>query len=287
MCTAVPATSGSNKRRIGCVVMAAGQAVRFGSDKLMADWLGQPLYAHTLSVLPKEILAHIVVVSRSEEILQAAAECGYEPVLNEHPEAGPGRTVRLGLGHMPAVDAVLFCVCDQPELQRHSLEKLVCTYAGGIRAASFDGRRGNPVIFPAALLPELRMLKDHQGGSTVIRRHGQLLTICETGCCRELLDVDTPADLAALRDLDYLLLDGPGSETMLAEAGSLLSGAGIPAAAAGSMDPQEVEQLTRSPRTLLLWSGDCSAAEVAGRLAPQIQTFLPARGLQAVQTMDK
>ena len=35
---------------VGCVIMASGRAVRFGSNKLLADFGGSPLIAQALDV---------------------------------------------------------------------------------------------------------------------------------------------------------------------------------------------------------------------------------------------
>ena len=61
------------------------------------------------------------------------------------------------------------------------------------------GVRGNPCIFPARFFPELMALEGDHGGSTVIRRHEDALTLFEISP-DELRDVDTPMALAALRD---------------------------------------------------------------------------------------
>lgn len=256
--------------------MAAGAAQRFGANKLLASWRGAPLYRHALAALPEDCLTRTVVVSGSPEILRAAAERGFEAVQNDCPEAGPGRTIRMGLSHLPPVDACLFTVCDQPELQPHTFRQLAGTYQGGIRAAAFQGRRGNPVIFPASLFGELLQLPDSKGGSAVLNRHAAALTLSECGCRRELTDVDTPAELQALADLQHLLVTGPGAGRLLAQAAARLpawaaaalkAGTADPAAAVlGDLDTGLAERLLARPDTLLLWSDDCTAEDVRQRL---------------------
>ena len=41
---------------VGCVIMASGRAVRFGSDKLLADFGGAPLIARSAQLLKKEFI---------------------------------------------------------------------------------------------------------------------------------------------------------------------------------------------------------------------------------------
>lgn len=255
--------------------MAAGQSVRFGSDKLLADWRGRPVFAHTLANLPVDLLERIVVVAHTPRILAAARERGFVTVLNERPQDGPGRTIRLGLDRLPDMDACMFTVCDQPELQPNSLRRLICSYEGGIRALAFDGRRGSPVIFPAALFHELRRLPDSRGGSDVIRSHPDMLELCECGCIRELLDVDTPAQFEALTRLEHLLIEGPHSQAMLDAALAMLPqalAAGLqedpcgPAAAAYDETCGSVRRAGASEGTLVLWSGDIGISDICDRL---------------------
>lgn len=271
-----PVNSGSGRKlRIGCALMAAGQAVRFGTNKLLVDWRGRPVYAHMLSALPADLLTRIVVVSGTPEILLAAADRGFDVVYNDRPQDGPGRTIRLGLERLTDMDACLFSVCDQPELQPHSLRQLVLSYTGGIRALAFDGQRGNPVIFPAELFDALRCLPDGKSGGAVLRRHPEMLQLSECGCRRELLDMDTPQDLAALKNLQHLVLAGPGAAELLGEALSMLprnlacslrSHASVPAALRSELPARDLRQLVSAPETLLLWSQDTAAAAVCDRL---------------------
>ena len=43
-----------NTLKIGCVVMAAGNAARFGENKLAATVNGKPLIEHALDAIPRE-----------------------------------------------------------------------------------------------------------------------------------------------------------------------------------------------------------------------------------------
>lgn len=267
--------------------MAAGLAARFGSDKLLASWRGRPLYEHLFAALPASDFARTVVVSVHPEILAAGAARGFVPVMNRHPEKGPGRTVRLGLRRLTDMDACLFAVCDQPELQRSSLRRMLCSYRDGILAAAFGGRRGNPVLFPSSLFPQLLHLPDAQGGSAVIRANREILSLHEVGCRRELADVDTTAQLQALANLRYLLIDGPQAEKLLLSAEQLLPDGirsrlrnlpdGPAARPLGSLPAETARRLLSLPETLLLTEGDCGPEEVAQRMR-EISTALEAGG---------
>ena len=186
---------------IGCIVMAAGCAMRFGTNKLKAVLDGKSLILRALEAVPRDDFGAVTVVTQYPEIRQLAQERGFTAVVNTKPELGLSHTIALGLQTMPRMDAVLFQVADQPLLKRESVAGLVAFYRrhpDDIAALGHDGARGNPCIFPAAFFPELLALRGDHGGSTVIRQHQDKLLLWEVPP-QELTDVDTPETLAALR----------------------------------------------------------------------------------------
>ena len=87
-----------NKPKIGCVVMAAGNARRFGENKLAAQLRGRSLILRALEAVPSGLVT--VVVSQYTEILSLAGEYGFEAVWNDQPDLGLRRSVRLGLARL-------------------------------------------------------------------------------------------------------------------------------------------------------------------------------------------
>ena len=80
---------------VGCVIMASGRAVRFGSNKLLADFGGAPLIVRALDAAETPALAARVVVTRSPEVAELACKAGVKAILHSLP--GRNDTVRLGL----------------------------------------------------------------------------------------------------------------------------------------------------------------------------------------------
>ena len=186
------------RRKIGCVVMAAGNARRFGRNKLEEHVGGVRIIRRALEAVPRGELVRVVVVSQYAEIETLAAEYGFLAVHNGDPGAGLSHTVALGLAALADCDAVLFQVADQPLLRRESVGRLIALWREHpekIAAVSGGGRRGNPCLFPARFFPELLALTGDCGGSRVIRQHEDELMLLEVDA-RELADVDTPQALA-------------------------------------------------------------------------------------------
>lgn len=187
--------------RLGCVVMAAGRASRFGANKLTAAVDGVSLIRRALDAVPADRLSAVAVVTGYDAVAAEAARSGFAVVRNDCPDAGVSRTVRLGVEALEKdCDAILFLVADQPLLRRDTVAKVADTWRAHpdcIAGAAAGGVRGNPCIFPAAFFPELKALTGDTGGSAVIRRHPEAVVLVEAPA-EQLTDVDTPEALAAL-----------------------------------------------------------------------------------------
>lgn len=214
---------------------------RFGGNKLHGEINGVSMIDRALDTLSASGARHVAVVSADGRILSAARRHGFIGVDNAAPEEGISRSIRIGIDALGDMDALMFMVADQPMLSPGSLIRLAAAHRQTpdcIAALSFNGKRGNPVIFPSDLFGELRALNGDTGGSAVIARHPERLILVETAR-EELLDID---DRSALEEVNrqalYPRLDirlyttdkcfGPGISHLLRlvmEQGSLRSAA--------------------------------------------------------------
>lgn len=187
--------------KIGCVLMAAGNASRFGDNKLDKELFGKSLIDRALECLCGQDFYKVCVVSQYEEVMKKAQELSFTPVKNVHPDFGISHTIKLGIDALSDCDAIMFMVSDQPLLKKESVEAMVDFYkenSNFIVGMSYKGVRGNPCIFPKEFFPELLRLKEDHGGNTVIRLHEDRLKLFEAMHPDELSDIDTKEDLRAL-----------------------------------------------------------------------------------------
>lgn len=187
--------------KLGCVVLAAGNASRFGSNKLLADLEETSLIRRTLDAIPAGVFDTVTVVTQYPEIMRFAEDYHFSAVYNDRPDLGLSRSVALGLTEVQTFDGTAFVVSDQPLLRRQSVESLVNFWRAApqsIVALGHGGVRGNPCIFPARFYPELMALKGDVGGAAVIRAHEGCLRLLEA-TREELTDVDTPEALEQLK----------------------------------------------------------------------------------------
>ena len=186
--------------KIGCVLLAAGAGKRFGGGKLLHEVEGEPMIARALRLYASIPFAARVCVARREDrtIQTLAQKSGCNVAINPDPERGVGTSVSIGTETVllleRELEGILYAVSDQPYLTPESVLRLMDAFAkhpDRIVSLSYQGTRGNPVIFPLSCWSELMQLREDVGGGAVLRRHPQMLLLVEAGSARELEDVDT------------------------------------------------------------------------------------------------
>ena len=189
--------------KLGCVIMAAGNARRYGQNKLAAQLRGRSLILRALEAVPAKELEAAVVVTQYPEVMDLAEAFRFAAIRNEHPDWGISHTIALGLTALRRCDGVMFLVSDQPLLKRESVAALAQFWKqqpDKLAALAHSGIRGNPCVFPARFFPELLELTEDHGGNTVIRKHEGDLRLLEVPE-EELADVDTAEALEKIQKI--------------------------------------------------------------------------------------
>lgn len=188
------------------ILLAAGSARRFGSNKLLRPVNGKPLYAHGLAALlaaaKMRPAADVTVVSRTPEILAAARAAGAKAVESPLSEQGLSFTIKAALDALEPLaegDYLLFAVADQPYLTAASVAALLEKAAPPTRGATlcFGEKVGSPTLFSASLAKDLRALEGDRGGRAVLRALGGECLRVQAKSARELEDIDLPEQLPA------------------------------------------------------------------------------------------
>ena len=129
--------------RIAAVVLAAGEASRFGSPKQRV------LLPRVLRRLRKTSVDEIVVVEGAYELTVEDARVARCPEWAR----GPGASLRCGLAALTDdIDAAVVVLADGPTLSPQAVDRVVAEWGshGGIVAASYEGARGHPLILGRA-----------------------------------------------------------------------------------------------------------------------------------------
>ena len=111
---------------IGCVIMASGLGKRFGGNKLLCDFHGEPMIQRILDATGAVPFAGRVVVTRYPEVAQICQLQRISCVLHDLPLRSD--TVRLGVERLsadcPELDGILFAAADQPRLKAERIAAL-------------------------------------------------------------------------------------------------------------------------------------------------------------------
>jgi molybdenum cofactor cytidylyltransferase len=166
-------------RLIAGILLAAGQSTRFGRQKLLESWRGEPLVRKTARCFLEAGLRPLVaVVSLDPRLVDALAGLPLTTVENAHPEMGISRSIALGLKALPeATDAALIGVADQPYLTAEAIDELIGAFSPGrIVVPRWGDHRGNPPVFDRRFFAELLALDGDHGGQRVVAAHADAVT---------------------------------------------------------------------------------------------------------------
>ena len=200
----------SKRTRVVAVVLAAGEGRRMGGPKALLPLGGTTFLATACRSFDRPGVAAVVAVLGAEAARVregVAIPEGVSVVVNERWREGMLTSVWAGLDAAEALsaDAVLLHPVDNPLVEPATIDAVLAALAGGaaIAVPSHGGRRGHPAGFARSVFPDLRAAPLEGGARAVLAARPELVVHLPAGpdC---LVDVDTAADLAALRG------SGPG-----------------------------------------------------------------------------
>lgn len=182
---------------IGCIIMASGHSARFGSNKLLQNFQGQPLIQYILNS-SRDIFAQRVVVTRYSKIAKLCEEQGIPYLLHDKPFLND--TIRLGMAYLQSSDFLgyAFCTSDQPFLRWQSVSQLCSSFMQtpyAIQRLAYGQSPGNPMIFPAEFASELACLPQDKGGGLIAKKYPERVRLVQVQDKYELFDIDTVRDL--------------------------------------------------------------------------------------------
>jgi molybdenum cofactor cytidylyltransferase len=183
------------------ILLAAGSATRFGSDKLLHSLPHEVPIAiqaarHLKAVFSERVLA--VVRPESVQLKEFLEKENCQVVVCENAAEGMGASLACAVRAAHDAEGFLVALADMPFIRSSTIAAVRDALVAGapLAAPYFRARRGHPVGIAAKFRRELEALEGDEGARKVVAANEKSLLKIPVGDPGVLRDIDTPGDLA-------------------------------------------------------------------------------------------
>ncbi len=186
------------------IILAAGEAKRFGRMKQLLDYHGDPFVRAVAKTALASGLSPVVAVTGANAQIVEIALQGLPITIarNADWQSGQSSSIQAGLRALTGQSgAAIFLLADQPQVTPTVIHALTEQYArtlAPILAPLVAGQRANPVLFDRQTFPDLMALSGDVGGRAIFSKYQ--IAYLPWQAEGLLVDVDTPEDLQRLRE---------------------------------------------------------------------------------------
>ena len=185
---------------ISAIILAAGQAERFGRCKQLVPLGEKALLQHVLDNVGGSNIDDVVVVlgAHADEIQQQIRFGKERVVLNPDYAQGMSTSIQAGLRALPATaEAAMIVLADQPFVKSQTLNLLIDEYRRarpGVVIPTYNGFRGNPVIVDRLLFAEMMNIRGDTGCRAIFGDHAESIVKVAVDDRGVIADIDTTDD---------------------------------------------------------------------------------------------
>lgn len=182
---------------IATIVLAAGEASRYGAPKQLLPIEGVPMVRRA-ALVALDADTHVVVVTGAHRAQVEACLAGLDAICTFNPSwrEGISGSIAHGIRHarqtISTASACIVMLADQPGITAEDLCRFVAAADAApqrIVAARYGGVTGAPCLFPRRYFEELAALSGDRGARVVIRRHADCVD--DLSVPHAALDIDT------------------------------------------------------------------------------------------------
>jgi len=184
-------------KRIGIVVLAAGDSRRLGQPKQLLSYKGKTLLRHIVDVACDAGASDVsVVLGAHREVLERELRPEVSTIRNDEWKEGLASSVRAAVNHLGGdMDALLFMTVDQPHVDVHLLQSIFFSYlqsSARVVACTYGGTSGIPALFDRSFFSTLRQLEGDRGAKEIIASMGKEVRLIPFP--QGAIDIDTLSD---------------------------------------------------------------------------------------------
>ncbi|MGD9844836.1 MAG: NTP transferase domain-containing protein [Variibacter sp.] len=191
-------------RGVAALVLAAGRSTRMGGpNKLLAELGGRPLVRIAAeAALASQAGPVVVVTGHQRERVEAALEgLPVRFVYNPDFANGLSTSLKAGINALPDdIGSAVICLGDMPQVSGALIDRLAQALdpeTGALIAVpTFEGKRGNPVLWSRRFFPELAALEGDVGARHLIGTYRDAVVEVPVTGQGAFFDIDTPEALA-------------------------------------------------------------------------------------------
>lgn len=183
---------------ISAILTAAGLSSRMGSPKPLLPWQGKTLVESQIDTLLQAGASEVIVVlgHRAAEVASYIEGESVLGVINHQYKEGRTSSIRAGLDAVsPDASDIIIMAVDQPRTPEIVSQVIAAHLKADALLTSprYRGRGGHPLVFSAALLPELSQIsEENQGLREVFERHRPEINQVHFDDPAIRLDLNTP-----------------------------------------------------------------------------------------------
>ncbi len=211
------AAEAASEPSCAAIVLAAGASTRMAPHHklLIEDRAGRPMIERTVANVLASGARPIIVVTGARDAEIRAALAG-KPVTFVHAAdhaEGLSASLRAGLRALPPrTRAAVVVLGDMPLVPGRVIDRLIAAYAPvegrSIIVPTYKGRAGNPILWDAALFPEIVSLTGDQGARKLLARHAERVAevdVADEGILRDFDTVESFATLPARQRPNWVM----------------------------------------------------------------------------------
>ncbi|HUP50823.1 MAG TPA: NTP transferase domain-containing protein [Thermoanaerobaculia bacterium] len=185
---------------ISAIVLAAGQATRFGECKQLVRLGEKTLLQHALDNLRASTVDEVVVVlgANADEIRRQVPFGEERVIFNPDYVNGMSTSIQAGLRAISS-DAALIVLADQPFVTPRTIDRLIDEYRrtqASVVLPTYNGFRGNPVLVDRSLFAEMMNIRGDVGCRAIFGDHAESIVKVPVDDRGVVTDIDTSEDLS-------------------------------------------------------------------------------------------